>query len=502
VNDDRDTASVHERWAFLRFAIIGPLLAAPPEKGELQAALEELASRAWKHPITGADVRFGVSTIQRWYYLALKQRRDPVGGLRRKVRRDLGHQQSLSEAVRQALCEQYGLHTGWSVALHYLNVKALAEKRTALGEVPSYSTVRRFFQAQGLRKRRRLSARRTEGVARAEERLANREVRSWEATHVGSVWHFDGHKGSLQVLTPRGEYETPILIGVIDDRSRLVCHMQYYLGAERAEIIAHALSQAFMKRGLAGSCYHDNGPAMVAEEIQDGLRRLSIADARTLPESPYMNAKIEVFWASVEGQLMAMLENVKDLTLDALNEATQAWCEYQYNREKHSETGEPPLQRFLAGPDVHRPSPDSAAIRLAFTRTERRTQRLSDGTVVVEARRFEVPNRYRHLKRLLVRYAHWDLSLVHLVDEHTGQVLCRLFPQDKTANARGVRRPLEPVATRQRMALLSNPAIPPLLSKLLQQQADTGLPPPYLSLEDEGSDGPGDEHPRGSRGRS
>ena len=31
------------------------------------------------------------------------------------------------------------------------------------------------------------------------------------------------------------------------------------------------------------------------------------------------------------------------------------------------------LARFLAGPDVQRPSPDSATLRLAFTRTERRT---------------------------------------------------------------------------------------------------------------------------------
>ena len=81
--------------------------------------------------------------------------------------------------------------------------------------------------------------------------------------------------------------------------------------------------------------------------------------------------------------------------------------------------------------------PDSSTLRLAFTRTEQRTQRLSDGTVVVEAHRFEVPNCYRHLSRLQVRYASWDLAHVHLVDERTGAVLARLFPQDKVANARG-----------------------------------------------------------------
>jgi len=51
------------------------------------------------------------------------------------------------------------------------------------------------------------------------------------------------------VLTPCGEWRTPILFGVLDDHSRLVCHLQWYL-AESAENIAHGLSQAMQKRGL------------------------------------------------------------------------------------------------------------------------------------------------------------------------------------------------------------------------------------------------------------
>jgi len=39
------------------------------------------------------------------------------------------------------------------------------------------------------------------------------------------------------------------LLGVIDDRSRLVCHLQWYLD-ETAQSLVHGLSQAFMKRGL------------------------------------------------------------------------------------------------------------------------------------------------------------------------------------------------------------------------------------------------------------
>ena len=62
---------VHERWAHLRFSVVGQLLAAPPPKGELRAAIIALAARTWQHPTTAEPVRFGFSTIERWYYRAL-----------------------------------------------------------------------------------------------------------------------------------------------------------------------------------------------------------------------------------------------------------------------------------------------------------------------------------------------------------------------------------------------------------------------------------------------
>ncbi len=474
---------IHERWAQLRFSVIGQLLAAPPAKGALRAALEGLAAREWRHPATGAPVRFGVSTIERWYYRALRERQDPVGVLRRKRRRDADRQSAMSNGLRQALLAQYAAHKSWSAQLHHDNLAALIEKRPELGPMPSYSTVRRFLRRNGLDKRRPVTSRHTAGALAAEVRLATREVRSFEVEHVGGLWHFDYHHGSRKVLTPRGEWQTPILLGILDDRSRIACHLQWYL-AETAENLIHGLIQAFMKRGLPRAIMSDNGAAMTAAETTQGFARLGILHETTLPYSPYQNAKQEAFWGPVEGRLMAMLEGVADLTLARLNEATQAWADQDYNRKRHSELGEAPLARFLAGPTVMRPCPDGATLKLAFTRSERRTLRKSDGTIVIEGRRFEVPNRYRHLASLDVRYASWDLSQVHLVDEHTGTVLCRLFPLDKTKNADGLRRSIEPAGD---LPIDAKPAagMPPLLAKMLDARAATGLPPAYL-VKDEG----------------
>ena len=480
-------ASIHERWAHLRFSVVGQLLAAPPPKGELRAELKKLSERTWQHPITGAPVRFALSTIERWLLRARREQRDPVGVLRRKVRADAGIQH-VALAVRETLREQYDAFPNWSCQLHYDNLRALADQNPWIGPVPSYSSIRRLFKAQGWHKRRRLSSRDTPGAERAEARLAAREVRSYESPYVGSLWHWDGHAGSRTVLTARGEWITPVLIGVIDDRSRLACHLQWYL-TEDSECIAHALSQAIQKRGLPRAGLSDNGPAMLAAEITEGLTRMGVAHDTTLAYSPYMNGKIESLWTQVEGRLMAMLEGVNDLTLATLNEATQAWCEYEYNRAVHSETRQTPLTRFLAGPEVLRPSPDSDALRLAFTRTDKRLQRRSDGTLVIATRRFEIPNRYRHLRELYVRYAQWDLSQVHLLDERSGKVLCRLYPQDKQSNAQGVRRPLDPLASAQpdTAGTAESPrtsrSMAPLLIKLMAQQTATGLPPAYLPMD-------------------
>src|ERR1700674_3657329 len=111
-----------------------------------------------------------------------------------------------------------------------------------LAPLPSYSTLRRFLKAHGLDKRQRATSRRTAGAERAEARLFDREVRSYEAEYVNGLWHWDCHHGSKKVLTARGEWHTPILFGVLDDRSRLACHLQWYL-AETAEIIAHGLDR-------------------------------------------------------------------------------------------------------------------------------------------------------------------------------------------------------------------------------------------------------------------
>jgi hypothetical protein len=69
-----------------------------------------------------------------------------------------------------------------------------------------------------------------------------------------------------------------------------------------------------------------------------------------------------------------------------------------------------------------------------------------------------------------------------MVDGRSGTMLTRLYPLDKARNADGLRRSLEligfdaPVET----AALQHEGMAPLLRKLIQDYAATGLPPAYL----------------------
>jgi len=470
-------------WAHLRFSVIGGLLARPPDPGTLQKELQELARRRYLHPISGDWVSFGASTIERWYYRALHSD-DPIDALGRKVRSDLGRSVATSPQLLKELAHQYARYPHWSYQLHADNLAALVQLQPELGQTPSYATVIRRMQQYGWIPKPSAARNQSPGRQLAAERLENCEVRSFEADHVHGLWHLDFHQCKRRIVDAAGRWHKPVVLCILDDCSRLCCHIQWYLN-EIAENLFHALMQAFHKRGLPRSLMSDNGAAMTAHEIINGLMRLGIVHETTLPYSPYQNGKQEAFWGQLEGRLIKMLSQVRPLTLEFLNSATQAWAEMEYNRCRHEEIGTSPLKRMLQGPEVSRPSVDTDTLRFYFTAKQRRTQRKSDGTIQLQGVRFEVPSRFRHFHHLYISYQNWDLSRAYLLDQRTGTRLCQIYPLDKHKNADGRRRSLQaPVGADLAPIRKDHDPIPPLLRKILADYAASGLPPAYLPKEE------------------
>lgn len=145
--ETNDKHSSREQWALLRFAIVGPMLAAPPAVGELRSALVALSEKVWRHPISGLGVRFGASTIERWYYNA-RASSNPVAALRNRPRGDRGRFPSINPSTSELLTIQYTEHPDWPLQRHVDAIRlSLAGSNSPLA---SYPTIRRYFIAHGM----------------------------------------------------------------------------------------------------------------------------------------------------------------------------------------------------------------------------------------------------------------------------------------------------------------------------------------------------------------
>jgi transposase InsO family protein len=484
-------SGVTDVWASFRLQVIGGLLQHPPvHRGERRARLRELAEQSWTHPLSGARVRLGFSTIARWYDAARKAT-DPVQRLGRAVRCDRGRLRVLDAPMVEALRSLHVQHPEWSVQLIYDNLCAMLRRGSGHGgtppALPSYQTVRRFMRAAGLHRRRRLDRSGTQRARDAEHRFVAREVDHYECSHVGELVHWDFHEGSWAVRDPVRGLCRPKLLAFLDDRSRLVLHAQWYL-AETAQVVAHALMQALAKYGLPRAVINDNGSAMRADEIRQGLDRLGIVHHFTQVHSPYQNGKMESFWGQVEGRLLAMVRDRPAVELAQLNRLTAAWLAEDYHRRSHAITGEAPLARFTAGPTAMRPPWPWARLELAFTVRRLRRVRPQVGVVSVHGVLFALPSAYRDLRSVTVHAARWDRSRAFLMDPRTDALLAVLAPADPQARADGRRCARVPPDAPVAQASAKGPApvkdpvgdraqdLPPLLAELLDSFDATGLP--------------------------
>ena len=112
--------------------------------------------------------------------------------------------------------------------------------------MPSYASLLRYMKSHGLIKRPRRGPVHSPGAQAAERRYEDREVRSYESEYVNGLWHLDFHHGSLRVLLTDGQWAYPILLGILDDHSRLCCHLQWYSGRRRSRTVPR-LGPSFSK---------------------------------------------------------------------------------------------------------------------------------------------------------------------------------------------------------------------------------------------------------------
>jgi putative transposase len=115
---------------------------------------------------------------------------------------------------------------------------------------------------------------------------------------------------------------------------------------------------------------------------------LGIRLVHSRPGQPQGRGKIERVFRTVREQFLVELEargGAKDL--DELNRLFGAWVEGVYHHREHAETGQAPIQRFLAGGAPRLPSP--AELHQAFLWAEHR-QVTKQAIVSLFANRYQV----------------------------------------------------------------------------------------------------------------
>ena len=285
----------------------------------------------------------------------------------------------------------------------------LTEHGTTL--VPSARTLQRHFARQGLNT--------------GPDGTAPSVFGRFEAAEPNERWTGDALHGP--VIAGGKTY----LMAFIDDHSRAL--VGYRWGhSEDMLALAGALRKGLAAKGIPRVVYLDNGAAMVSKQLLRALAVLGIRLTHSRPGQPAGRGKIERFFRTVREQFLTeltapgTLERVTDLA--TLNELFTAWVETVYHQRVHTETGQPPLARFLAGGAPATPTP--AQLREAFRWSEHRavtktaTVSLHGNTYQVDAaltgRRVELVFDPFDLTDITVRYAGRDLgpAIPHVIGRH------------------------------------------------------------------------------------
>lgn len=202
----------------------------------------------------------------------------------------------------------------------------------------------------------------------------------FEADRPNELWTGDALHGPT--IGGRKTY----LFAFLDDHSRAIVGHRFGFSEDTVRLAA-ALRPALASRGVPDAVYVDNGSAFVDAWLLRACAKLGIRLVHSTPGRPQGRGKIERFFRTVREQFL--VEITGEITggpgsggvgepgrhlvtdLDELNRLFTAWVETVYHRRVHSETDQPPLQRWHAGGPFPLPTP--AALAEAFLWEAQRT---------------------------------------------------------------------------------------------------------------------------------
>ena len=360
--DDEEQQAI----AIWRVTVLGPLVSARLEHGDVRALCEAAASRRWERP-DGRLVTLSWRTIERWFYA---YRRGGLDALKPRARKDAGTSAIRPEVADLLLRAKREKPRRSVRRLIKMLVRAGVVRR---GEL-SRSSVHRLLSRHGI-------------SGRPGREGQTQERRAWIAEHAGDLWVGDALHLRRPVLAPDGRLRKAYLLSQIDSTTRFMVH-SYIATSEGAVAQEYGFREAMLPTGRPRGYYVDRGAAYVAGSLRAICAELEIhlihAGVRDGAAKGVIERWHRTWREEVEDELPG-----EPLPLSELNALHWAWLSREYHRRAHDTTGRAPLEHWLAEAHrvrAHLPGKDLSEVFLHRARRQVR----KDGTVKWRGRLLEV----------------------------------------------------------------------------------------------------------------
>jgi transposase InsO family protein len=365
-----------EEEAIFWCTLLTPVLFGEPDPDEVRRYLRELSKREVVFP-NGSKRKPSRSTLKR---KLAKYRRGGFNAMARKPRNDRGKARAVPEEVIDTA----------------IAAKKDQPKRSALmlnrilkhrhGKTVARSTLYRHLKKAG-------ATRLKLGVTKSKVR------KRWSKERTHEMWVGDFEYGPY--VLHDGRAARSYLSAFIDVCSRYIVAARYYV-RQNFDVLCDTLIRAFESHGFPLWIYLDNGKVYHAHALKCACYRLGTGLVHRTPKDPATGGIIERFFETAQSQYESEARATDVLTLERLNEGFAAWLDLVYHAEPHSETGQPPKERYDQRLIAIRQA-DMQAVAESFLQQEQRTVEKTFSDIRLNNRFYKVNPDLRG-DRLTVRF--------------------------------------------------------------------------------------------------
>ena len=249
--------------------------------------------------------------------------------------------------------------------------------------------------------------------------LRKKVRKRWTRNHTHDLWVGDFEDGPY--VLEKGNVAPTYLSVFIDCHSRYVVEARYYF-RENLDVLIDSLIRALSTHGAPLHLYVDRAKIYLSNALRAACYRLNIKLLHRPPRDPPPGGLIERLIQTIQVQLEAEIRSGDILTLEQLNRCLSAWLAVSYHKTVHSETKEPPEQRYHKGLTVIR-QVDMGKVIESFMQTVDRTVNRTFSDIQLNKRFYRVDPKLRG-DRVQVKYdpfSSWDtVQIYSLAGQYLG----------------------------------------------------------------------------------